>query len=73
MRRPLVTNGERGSFGTAFLLTVMWARVERGIGILAGDVLVDQVEQEHVVLGAAGDDLVAALGQAARHQLRHWP
>ena len=26
MRRPLVTNGERGSFGTVFLLTVMCAR-----------------------------------------------
>ena len=26
MRRPEVTNGERGSLGTAFLLTVMWAR-----------------------------------------------
>ncbi|CNL96932.1 Uncharacterised protein [Mycobacterium tuberculosis] len=26
MRSPEVTNGDCGSFGTAFLLTVMWAR-----------------------------------------------
>ena len=34
---------------------------ERGFRVLAGDVLADQVDEEQVVLGAAGDDLVAAL------------
>src|SRR5579859_2146832 len=33
---------------------------ERRVGILAGDVLVDQVEQEEVIVGAARNDLVAA-------------
>jgi len=34
---------------------------QRCLGILAGDVLGDQVEQEQVVVRAAGDDLVAAM------------
>ena len=42
MRRPEVTNGERGSFGTEFLFTVMNARPRGGVGVFAGDVLLDQ-------------------------------
>ena len=62
MRMPLVTVGFCGSFGMAFLLTVMCARPEHGLGVLAGDALRAQVDQEQVAVGAAGDDAHAALG-----------
>ena len=43
---------------------------ERRVGILARVVLADQVEQEQVVVGAAGDDAVAAVLQRLRHRAR---
>jgi hypothetical protein len=62
-----VTNGERGSFGTAFLLTVMCASefpsaASASLPVMSLD---DQVDQEQVVVGAARDDLVAALTDEA--------
>jgi hypothetical protein len=53
MRRPEVTNGDCGSFGTAFLFTVMGA-TEGGVRVFAGEALTDQADQEQVVIGAAG-------------------
>jgi hypothetical protein len=69
MRRPEVTNGERGSFGTRILVDGD-VRAQRGFRILAGDALADHVDQHQVVLGAAGDDLVAARDDRVRHRLR---
>ena len=60
--------GGRGSFGTAFLLTVIFGAAERGVGILAGDVLVDEVEQEQVVVRTTGYDL----GARARSARAPW-
>ena len=65
-----VTNGFSGSFGIAFLLTVMCARAERRLGVLAGDLLRAQVDQEHVGVGAAGHDAQAALLQHLRQHAR---
>ena len=39
---------------------------QRRIGRLAGDALLDQVDQEQVIVGAAGDDVVAARDEARR-------
>jgi hypothetical protein len=47
----------------------MWA-TQRGVGRLAGDTLGDQVDQHQVVVGAAGDDLVAALDEHGGHRAR---
>ena len=70
MRSPLVTNGGRGSFGTAFLLTVMWARPSAASASLPVTSLPDEVEQEQVIVRAARDDLVAALHQHRHHRAR---
>ncbi len=70
MRRPLVIIGGRGSFGTAFLFTVMLALAQGRIRILAGDVAADQAQQEQMVVGAAGDDLIAARGESRGHGAR---
>ena len=67
MRMPLVTKGFCGSFGMAFLLTVMWAQAQRRFGFLAGEVLGAQIDQEHVGLGAPGNDAQAALLQHLGH------
>ena len=66
MRRPLVTNGGRGSFGTAFLFTVMCARPSAASASLPVMFLSIRSTQEQMIVGAAGDDLVAALHQRRR-------
>ena len=43
-----------------FLLQVMCARPERRLGRLAGQLLRRQIDQHQMVVGAAGDKLVAA-------------
>src|SRR5690606_15915531 len=40
-----------------------------GVGVFAGDVLLDQAEQEQVVLGTAGDDVKTALDEDLSHGL----
>ena len=55
-RMPEVTIGFSVSFGMPFLLQVMSARSEHVLGLLAGEALRAQVDQHHVVFGAAGDD-----------------
>ena len=75
MRRPLVTNGLRGSSGIVFLFSVMPALVERGLGDLAGELGVErpQVDDHQVVVGAARHEPEALprqrLGQ--RRRVRH--
>ena len=70
-RMPEVTNGFSGSLGIAFLLTVMCARRQRRLGVLAGDLLGAQVDQEHVAVGAAGHDAQAAFLQHASTARAH--
>ena len=67
IRIPLVTNGGCGSLGTAFLLTVMWARPKAASSALPVSPLLDQVHEEQVVVGAAGDDLDAAIEEYPAH------
>ena len=55
MRRPLVTNGLRGSSGMVFLFSVMPASSSSDLGLLAGELGVErpQVDDHQVVVGAA--------------------
>jgi hypothetical protein len=57
MRMPLVTNGDCGSLGTAFLLTVIQARPSAASAALPVSPLSIRLDQEQVIVGAAGDDL----------------
>ena len=70
MRTPLVTVGFCGSFGMAFLFTVMCARPSAASASLPVMLFGVQVDQEHVALGAARDDAQAALLQHRRHGAR---
>ncbi|MCY1464928.1 hypothetical protein D9M71_830110 [compost metagenome] len=42
---------------------------KRGIGILAGNALADQADQEQVVVGPPGDHVIATLTENFRHGL----
>ena len=66
MRMPLVTIGFCGSFGIAFLFTVMCARPSAASASLPVRFFGAQVDQEQVAVGAAGDDAQAALLQHRR-------
>ena len=66
---PEVTIGFCGSNGMPFLLQVMCGAVERSLGRLAGEALRRQIDQHQVVVGAAGDKLVAAGEDRLRHRL----
>ena len=68
-RMPLVTNGDCGSSGIVFLLTVIPACVEQLLRRLAGEPLGPQVDQHQVGVGAAGDDGEAALDQRVGQRL----
>ena len=70
MRTPLVTIGFCGSFGIAFLLTVMCARPSAASASLPVMFFGAQVDQEHVAVGAARDDAQAALGEHRGHGAR---
>ena len=67
---PLVTNGDRGSFGTAFLLTVMWLASSAASAALPGQSLVAQIDQKQVVVGSARDHRVAAFREHRDHRPR---
>ena len=69
-RTPEVTVGGCGSNGMPFLLQVMLRAAERGLGVLAGHALRAQVDEHQVGVGAAGDDVEAALHQRLGERLR---
>ena len=61
MRRPEVTAGGRGSKGTALRLTVI-------LGLLAVELRLDEVNEDQVDVGAAGDELDTSLLRIVRTQ-----
>ena len=62
---PLVTHGFCGSFGHGVLVDRDARAVQRLLGDLAGQAAAPQVDQHQVVVGAARDQVEAALDQAA--------
>ena len=70
MRMPQVTNGFSGSLGIAFLLTVMCACDSAASASLPVIRFARRSTQEHVAVGAAGDDAQAALLQHLRQHAR---
>jgi hypothetical protein len=70
MRMPLVTNGDCVSKGTVFLLTVIPARSSAFSATLPVSPLAAQVHQHEVVVGAARDDVEAALRERRGQRLR---
>ncbi len=52
---PLVTKGDRGSPGMAFLFTVSPIAVEQALGVAAGNVGRREIHQTQVVIRAAGN------------------
>ena len=71
-RMPLVLTGGSGSNGMPFLLQVIARALERLVGILAGDAERAQVDQGEMGVGAAGDEVGAALLEAGRRAPWHW-
>ena len=66
---PLVFTGGSGSNGTPFLLQVIAARSSALVGVLAGNAERAQVDQREMGVGAARDEVGAALLQAAGKRL----
>ncbi len=64
---PLVTKGDLGSLGTAFLLTVILALPSAASASFPGNTLVNQVEQEQVIVCPPGNDIVSALLEHLYH------
>ena len=60
-RIPLVFTGGSGSNGTPFLLQVMPGVLEALVGVLAGEPERPKVDQREMRVGAAGDEVGAAL------------
>ena len=59
-RTPLVTNGERVSFGTVFLFTVMFASSSSVLQQLARHLRAGQVKQQQMVVRAVRTPIVDA-------------
>ena len=68
-RMPLVTKGDCGSLGTAFLLTVMCALLSAASAALPVMPLANQRNQHQMIVGAAGNDIKAAFDKHFRHGL----
>ena len=64
-RTPEVTVGFSGSNGMPFLLQVMCARPSACLGDVAGELLRPQVDQHQMRVGAARDEVEAALDSAS--------
>ena len=70
IRIPLVTKGDCGSLGTAFLFTVMLARSRVASRVFTRYALADQVDQEQVIVCPTGNDVNTPLHKDLRHGAR---
>ena len=71
-RMPPPVIGGVGSKGIEFLLTVMPARSSDGLRVLAGEAARIEIDQQQVIVRAAGDDAEAAPRDSRGQRFARW-